>query len=1388
MLQETLCEEDTQFHSDAEDFGLSHLDRPPPMTRLPDALGSTCTLQEASSVVPTDVGIGRADGVESSIPEDEDTQFYPESPSPRVSRLRPAVPLFSAPVFGQRVDAACSQAPNPLADMDAELLATQSYPDSLGADDSIASFLVCPDGGAQMHMDEAASAALPSDNVDAEDSIAALLRCDESAADECYPPTQAYPDLDPSVAQSAQMGLQQSELPNFQQALSGIPVELSGIGHNANAALSDDFSATQAYSAGTEPDLDDGPTMAYPEDIFMAEPGVANEMPQAMRSHDQARSLTWTCHSCGESNKFSRDACNCCSAARPADVMSDTGSAQATKSHEQEISVGPTLEYCEEDALAGAELTREAPAFDDCPATQMYSDDIELMPALESNTKHKPSHPCSSPAKRAIDIPVPKFASSVAMASVAESNRTSATVNRADECPLTQLYPESSTSALTPPVEEYGETLAYPEELPTEGAKPSKVNDVSEESYPCTQWYAEDAHQISCDPGVAVEAKATVEYPEEVEATPVTEKQVIGDINAAEHFLATQMYTEDAHLMNLERGVAVEAKVTVEYRNEAEATPVMEKQAIGDTNAAEHCLATQMYADDCPTTQIIEAKEERAEVIVKPEPSAVDKRIIHDIAGAEFCPATQMYSDGEHEQCLENVKKDCAEVVEERYVPAQRENVADDVFATQMYSEGTESQEPRLLAQQQQEVQTSHEREHCHSPKQESTTPPKLEEAEQQPLQQQQPPQTSASSPGDADTVAQARKEKLHVKLQKLMELPKIREKQLDTSVVFKALQDADGSVVVAKRALLGWEQLPAPKLEEAEQQPLLQQLQPPQAGLEQLAAQQPQATPQPHAEVQHKRRSTSSGRLESSGGGMQQCENEGQQTKKRRRWQQKLLSTSELKEQIDVREANTSSALLEGAWLDSSGNRVDVAAGKAVWDDGSTSVVECLGDSEFRMELQGNYYSAQLRGDSQLAWSDGDTWTRQPPIAAQTLNGAAALERQASTNAMGEKPTAHLREPVATPLRSPMKLSRSRSAGSSSSGSRAFHTTIDAALVAADGALPPVGGALAHHVAAASTPASAIASVPRGRKRDASSSVIAAPVEAPVEAGALIFGKRSRIMEAMAAEAKTRADHLESMPRTRLKGKQPPLHKNLQPSVVRVKSRAPVAVTEARYPQPEPVEPSIRAPVAATEAGNPQSGPVELLGQPCFAVTGASLSAQERQLIHQLGGKVADTWCPEVTHLITDKFRRTNKLMCAICVGAHIVTPGYLSACASQGSFVSEKAYMLRNDDAELVAFSQKRDINAYSLRAACDIARHQPLLEGLGIAWKDSGTVSSVQLRDMETLVKAAGGKWLVDGASPADDASVREILNLGETYDPELLREAACTQVLRYDRYRL
>lgn len=211
-------------------------------------------------------------------------------------------------------------------------------------------------------------------------------------------------------------------------------------------------------------------------------------------------------------------------------------------------------------------------------------------------------------------------------------------------------------------------------------------------------------------------------------------------------------------------------------------------------------------------------------------------------------------------------------------------------------------------------------------------------------------------------------------------------------------------------------------------------------------------------------------------------------------------------------------------------------------------------------------------------------------------------------------------------------------------------------------------------------------------------------------------------------------------------------------------------------------------------------SQPSMLLGPPCFAATGLELSKRQRRLLTTyLGASIADTWSPEITHLIADTFRRTTKMMCAICSGAHIVVPAYLSACREAGRLVDEGPHVLQDRVCE-DAFARKRGITGgYSLAAALErVRRHGPLLTGVSVYCFPSVT----ERRELPALVQAAGGTWLK--RFPCDPEDRESVLLLGErgasssreagrrrsfeVYDVEMLREAACTQELRRPVYRL
>jgi len=211
---------------------------------------------------------------------------------------------------------------------------------------------------------------------------------------------------------------------------------------------------------------------------------------------------------------------------------------------------------------------------------------------------------------------------------------------------------------------------------------------------------------------------------------------------------------------------------------------------------------------------------------------------------------------------------------------------------------------------------------------------------------------------------------------------------------------------------------------------------------------------------------------------------------------------------------------------------------------------------------------------------------------------------------------------------------------------------------------------------------------------------------------------------------------------------------------------------------------------------GPPPPGPV-------FAATGIEFSGRQKRILRDMGATIVQDWSPHITHLVADTFRRTTKMMCAICRGAKVVVPRYLDACrpltpSGRFSIVDETPFLLQDRLCE-GAFALKRNLSdGYSLVGALQLARKNGLLlEGMSIYCFPS----VVDKRELPHLVAAAGGTWLTRFPSQPDSASVlllaertvssereRQRRKAHKVYDVELLREAACTQEIRKTAYRL
>jgi len=214
-------------------------------------------------------------------------------------------------------------------------------------------------------------------------------------------------------------------------------------------------------------------------------------------------------------------------------------------------------------------------------------------------------------------------------------------------------------------------------------------------------------------------------------------------------------------------------------------------------------------------------------------------------------------------------------------------------------------------------------------------------------------------------------------------------------------------------------------------------------------------------------------------------------------------------------------------------------------------------------------------------------------------------------------------------------------------------------------------------------------------------------------------------------------------------------------------------------------------------QPSQPEPEPMVTKG-PRFVPTALEINARLQGIVKDLGGTFGNEWSDDVTHLVANTFRRTTKMMMAICKGIHVVTPEFLSQSGKAGKFLSEADYVLKDNVCEH-CFAKKRGLSNYTLQDALVRARQNgPLLKGISVYLFPSSQEQT--RREIESVVKAAGGTWLSRFPKNADDPSIlligervkcdkmKERRNQHKVYDIELLQEAALTQKLRKNMYLL
>lgn len=129
---------------------------------------------------------------------------------------------------------------------------------------------------------------------------------------------------------------------------------------------------------------------------------------------------------------------------------------------------------------------------------------------------------------------------------------------------------------------------------------------------------------------------------------------------------------------------------------------------------------------------------------------------------------------------------------------------------------------------------------------------------------------------------------------------------------------------------------------------------------------------------------------------------------------------------------------------------------------------------------------------------------------------------------------------------------------------------------------------------------------------------------------------------------------------------------------------------------------------------------------------TGLTDESGER-VVSRLGGTLAKG-VNDMTHLVTDKARRTVKFLCAVARGVPIVTPDWLKKCGKAGHFISADDYILKDIEQE-----KKFD---FCLEKSLQTAQSQSLLKGYEIHVTPSVMPEPSQMKE---IITCCGARFL-------------------------------------------
>ncbi|KAF5902350.1 mediator of DNA damage checkpoint protein 1, partial [Clarias magur] len=158
-----------------------------------------------------------------------------------------------------------------------------------------------------------------------------------------------------------------------------------------------------------------------------------------------------------------------------------------------------------------------------------------------------------------------------------------------------------------------------------------------------------------------------------------------------------------------------------------------------------------------------------------------------------------------------------------------------------------------------------------------------------------------------------------------------------------------------------------------------------------------------------------------------------------------------------------------------------------------------------------------------------------------------------------------------------------------------------------------------------------------------------------------------------------------------------------------------------------------VSMPMEETPQPTPKTPRRSLAGQAHKVLFTGVVDEDGEKVVVRLGGDLAKG-VADMTHLVTDKVRRTVKFLCAVARGVPIVTPDWLSKCGKTGSFLSPNGFLVKD-------IEQEKRFN-FSLQEALRVASSQPLLQGYEIHVTPSVKPEPAHMKE---IITCCGARFL-------------------------------------------